>query len=68
MTNEPIEDQPKTFKGMTFERWDSLMESDTMELTEGELKDGWHFCPCWDGLLIGGDMGELDHCYCKIDP
>jgi hypothetical protein len=37
---------------MTDERWLQLMNSDTEPLTEQELKEGWHFCPEWDGLLM----------------
>ena len=34
-------------------------------LTEGEIKSGWHFCPNWDGLLIGPGMDEMEACGCK---
>jgi hypothetical protein len=37
---------------MTDERWLQLMNSDTEPLTEQEVKEGWHFCPEWDGLLM----------------
>ena len=50
---------------MTLERWKRLMESDELELTIEEMRKGWHFCPCWDGLLIGDKMGELEHCHCE---
>jgi len=31
-----------------------------------EMAEGWHFCPEWDYLLIGGDMEELKCCTCGI--
>jgi hypothetical protein len=56
----------KPFETMTVERWDSLMKDGSeLELSKEEIKNGWHFCPCWDGLLIGEKMGELDFCYCN---
>lgn len=55
---------------MTTERWRLLMQSGSEELTQGEIDKGWHFCPCWDGLLIGGVMlaEYLEHCYCNGKP
>ncbi len=50
---------------MTLERWKELMQSDTLELTQDEIKQGWHFCPCWDGLLIGEGSMETEFCYCE---
>jgi hypothetical protein len=35
-------------------------------LTEDEQKDGWHFCPDWDGLLLDGDP-ESESGYCPLD-
>ena len=49
---------------MTEARWRSLMRDHSLELTQAEICAGWHFCPCWDGLLIGDKMGELEHCHC----
>lgn len=46
------------------ERWMDLMESMHPELTEEEMDEGWHFCDCWDGLLVGPGMDELDYCTC----
>lgn len=40
------------------------MRDELLELTQDEIDAGWHFCHCWDGLLIGDKMGELEHCYC----
>lgn len=50
---------------MTQARWDELMEPDAeCNLTPRETVQGWHFCPDWDGLLIGPGCGELRACYC----
>jgi hypothetical protein len=31
-------------------------------LTEEELEAGWHFCPDWDGMLVGPGMQEAKVC------
>ncbi len=53
---------------MTPERYHALMDDhqETMPcLTDEEWAAGYHFCPDWDGLLIGpGHDGELAHCHC----
>ena len=46
---------------MTENRWRILMADDLVALAEEEIKDGWHFCCEWDGLLIGPGMKETDH-------
>lgn len=40
------------------------IDRDGYGLTEEEVKDGWHFCPEWDQMLIGPDMPELESCTC----
>lgn len=45
-------------------RWRKLMEDDSIELTREEIRQGWHFCPEWDGLLIGPGMKETESCSC----
>lgn len=51
---------------MTDERWRNLMNDDDAPLTPAEIADGWHFCPEFDGLLIGPDMPqELSICQCN---
>ena len=50
---------------MTKERWKALMDNLDLHLTKEEMKAGWHFCQCWDGLLIGPDMPESKHCHCE---
>jgi len=47
---------------MTRERYDLLMKDDTVPLSDAELKDGWHFCYEFDGLLVGPGMGEASCC------
>ena len=51
---------------MKNERWTYLMKNDDASLTKEECEHGWHFCPEWDGLLIGPGMGELDCCKCTF--
>ena len=51
---------------MKHERYTELMNNyHKAKLTEVEIAQGWHFCPDWDGLLIGPGMDELEDCTCK---
>lgn len=50
---------------MTHERWMKLNQDDSEHLTEAEIAEGWHFCPEWDGLLVGREMGEWSYCTCR---
>jgi len=50
---------------MTKERWKLLMDEDSIELTEEEISEGWHFCWEWDGLLVGPGMKEIEVCNCQ---
>lgn len=50
---------------MTNERWYELESSPEPLLTKEEIDGGWHWCPDWDGMLVGPGMGELDHCLCS---
>lgn len=50
---------------MDKERWTQLMKDDSLKLSESELDQGWHFCPDWDGLLVGPEMGEYEYCTCR---
>lgn len=50
---------------MTKERYDKIMFNNA-ELFRQEIKEGWHFCPDWDQLLIGPGMKEYEICTCKI--
>lgn len=50
-------------------RWKFLMESVNEPLTQEELNAGWHWCQCWDDLLVGPGMEmELEHCHCFKSP
>lgn len=49
---------------MTDERYVALMKDDSLKLTEDELREGWHFCCEFDGLLVGPGMGEQAFCDC----
>ncbi len=57
--------------GMTQARFDFLMqpfddEDFIVMLTAEELKNGWHWCDEWDGLLIHTDDIEFQHCKCEF--
>lgn len=54
------------YYGMNFDRYDFLMDSEgpCVKLNEEELKQGWHFCDEWDGLLIHPDSPEFAVCTC----
>ena len=49
---------------MTPERYDALCDNDKLPLTQQEAREGWHFCPDWDFLLIGPGMKEVEACSC----
>lgn len=51
---------------MEYRRWLELERSD-LPLMEEEVRDGWHFCPDWDGLLVGPGMSELQGCTCRMN-
>lgn len=40
---------------MTQERWRQLSGNLDLSLTEAEMKEGWHFCFEFDGLLVKGN-------------
>jgi hypothetical protein len=52
----------RTNLSMEESRWSELMNNDDLDLTDSETAHGWHFCPEWDGLLIGPGMWEFEHC------
>lgn len=37
---------------MNSQRFNDLMRDDSLPLTPREIKEGWHFCPEYDGLLM----------------
>lgn len=49
---------------MTNERYVLLRTNEDEQLTKEEIKEGWHFCDDYDGLLIGPKMPELHICCC----
>jgi len=51
-------------KHMPLSRWVELNDSEGNRLTSEEIDAGWHFCPDWDGLLIGPGMREMELCLC----
>lgn len=54
---------------MDDDRYERLMADHGERLTAEELSQGWHFCPCWDELLIGPGMKEVECCDCDVpDP
>ena len=60
-----------TKKEMTKERWKKLNDGEwkrhdlpAIELTEAEVKAGWHFCPDWNFRLIHPTDEEYKVCEC----
>lgn len=52
---------------MTDERYSSLMDMEkNLELTQDEIKEGWHFCSEFDGLLRNNNEEEFK-CTCFVD-
>ncbi|MBB3227049.1 hypothetical protein FHW69_001650 [Luteibacter sp. Sphag1AF] len=50
---------------MEHERYQELMWLCKGDLTEAEMKEGWHWCRDWDGLLVGPGMFETSACTCE---
>ena len=50
---------------MTDERWRTLM-CGLDALSKDEIEEGWHWCPDWDGLLVGPDSGKALFCECIL--
>lgn len=48
---------------MTDERWTTAMASQ-LRLTLFEMRNGWHYCWEWDGMLVGPGMMEYSCCMC----
>ena len=49
---------------MTDKRYIELDSGPDPQLTPEELKEGWHFCPDWDYMLLGPGMSDLGGCLC----
>lgn len=43
---------------MTEQRYNELMDNPELGLTTDEIKEGWHFCNEFDGLVVKGDPKE----------
>ena len=43
---------------MTTGRYNELLNNLELSLTMDEIKEGWHFCNEFDGLLVKGDPNE----------
>lgn len=52
---------------MTDKRYSELMHNIDLTLTEEEIKEGWHFCQDWDGLLIHTSWKEYECCHCVFE-
>ena len=46
-------------------RW-VLERNEDLKLTQREMDYGYHFCPDWDGALIGPGDPEMGGCGCDI--
>lgn len=46
-------------------RYEQLLSNPKMTLTEDEVKEGWHFCLNWDGMLLHPEDREMQCCHCK---
>lgn len=47
---------------MTDERYYALERSSALPLTPEEIREGWHFCIEWDGMLVGPGMDAFENC------
>ena len=53
---------------MTPERSKQLQSTESGRLTSGEMKEGWHFCPEWDFMLVNMNDKEGEGSACTCDP
>lgn len=60
-----IKKDDSVWAGMTYKRYKELNADFTLELTDEEVDNGWHFCYDWDGLLIHKDSPEATVCTCR---
>ena len=49
---------------MTDERWRALMADEELHLTPEEIKEGWHWCYDFDGLLRNNNEEDFK-CDCN---
>lgn len=52
---------------MNNERYIELERSNSLPLTEEEIKKGWHWCGDWDYMLVGPGMAAVESCTCVND-
>lgn len=50
---------------MTEVRYFQLEQDTSLNLTEEEVAEGWHWCIDWDGMLVGPGMIEMECCGCS---
>lgn len=50
---------------MTPERYKLLNSEESGSLTAEEMREGWHFCYEWDGLLINPNHKDGETCSCE---
>lgn len=50
---------------MTPERYKELNRTGE-ELAPEEVREGWHYCADWDGLLIHPKFPEAECCSCEV--
>lgn len=54
------------YSPMTKERYNFLSNDEQgVELTEEEIKEGWHYCSEFDFLLIHPSHEEYKYCLCE---
>ena len=59
----------ENFFGMEYDRYKDLQwGTGHAQLTEDEMKMGWHWCLEWDDMLIHPAMSEYAHCRCSGYP
>ena len=49
---------------MNKDRYHELMTNTSLQLTENEINEGYHFCYDWDGLLIHKNDEKFKFCIC----
>ena len=63
--SNPLSGNTGYFFGMTYARYEDLQwGTGPAQLTEDEMKMGWHWCLEWDDMLIHPAMAEYAHCSC----
>ena len=50
---------------MDIERRSAVENNPEAKLTEAEMAAGYHYCPEWDGMLIGPEDSEAQVCTCS---